>query len=195
MSQQFKDIGSVSKDLLEENYFFSQRLRIKTTNESELSFTTEGELLSTKGANASITATRKGTTLSLDKLRVRSDGRVLVEASLFPNPSGNTRFTVCAEDGRQEPGKPLHSVGKLGCEFKIPGAIHGGTISSDIDVVNGPIMRSSVLYNYSKTTKVGGEIVVNTRLEEKDPTPELSDINLGVSYDGPGWNLTGVYRG
>ena len=186
---QFKDIGKNSKDLLEEDYFFSQRLKIKTTNASDLSWLTEGELSAKGGANASITATRKGSTLSLDKLRVKSDGRVLVEASLLT--SNSTKFIMCAEDGRQEPGKPLHSVGKLGCEFKIPGASYGGTITSDIDVVNGPIFRSSALYNYSKATKLGGEIVVNTRLEEKDPTPELSDINLGISYDGPGWNLTG----
>lgn len=184
----FKDIGSGARELLEDDYFYSQRLRIKTTNASEMSWLTEGEL-STKGASAAITATRKGSTLSLDKLRVKSDGRILVEASLLT--SNTTKLTMSAEDGRQEPGKPLQSFGKLGCEFKIPGTLYGGTISSDIDVVNGPIFRSSGLYNYSKAMKLGGEIVVNTRLEEKDSSPELADVNVGISYDGPGWNLTG----
>jgi len=183
----FSDLGKASKELLENDYFYCQKLKVKTTNASLLSWFTEGEL-GGKGAVASTTVTCKGSSLSLDKLRVKSDGRVLMEASLLT--SNHTKFTMCAEDGRQEPGKPLQSFGKLGCEFKIPGAAHGGTVASDIDVVNGPIFRSSFLYNYSPAVKLGGEVVVNTRLEEKD-APELMDVNVGASYDGPGWNLTG----
>jgi hypothetical protein len=45
-------------------------------------------------------------------LFVQTDGRMFAEASYLIN--NNLKCTACIEDGRQEPGKPLHSFGKLG---------------------------------------------------------------------------------
>ena len=177
----FNDIGKGGKELLEDDYFYTQRLKIKTTNGSQLSWLTEGEL-SSKGANASISASRKGFNLSLDKLRVKSDGRVLFEASLQTNEM--SKFTMSGEDGRQEAGRPLQGFGKLGCEIRTKHVC--GT--ADIDVVNGPVFRSSALCHYGRLS-AGGEVAINTRLEEKDLGPQLSDINVGVAYAGPDWNL------
>ena len=158
-------------------------MKIKTKNESDLLWVTEGEL-SSKGAMASVSASKQGTTLSLDKFRVKSDGRVLIEASLLTSKA--SKFTMKAEDGRQEPGKPLQSFGKLGCELKTSSAY----ATADIDVVNGPIFRSSVVYNYNSSLSLGGGAVVNTHLEERDQSAELTDISMAVSYKGPDWNLT-----
>ena len=178
----FSDIGKAGKDLLEDDYFYTQRLKIKTTNESKLSWLTDGEL-SSKGVNASISASRLGSNMSLDKFRVNNDGRVLFEASLHTNDVA--RFRVSGEDGRQEPGKPLLGFGKLGFELRTPSV--SGT--ADIDVVNGPIVRSSLVYSY-KSLSIGAEAAVNTRLEEKDTAPELTEMNVGVAYRGPDWNLS-----
>ena len=178
----FNDIGRGVKDLLEDDYFHTQRLSIKTINESQLCWLTEGEL-SSKGINASISASRKGSNLSLDKLRVKSDGRICFEASL--QTSGITKFTISGEDGRQEAGKPLQGFGKLGCEVRTSSV--SGT--ADIDVVNGPLFRSDFLYNY-KLFSAGVEVAVNSRFEEKDIAPEVSDINIGFAYRGPSWNLS-----
>jgi Eukaryotic porin len=184
MSRRIKISQMTVLDLLEEDYFYSQRLKIQTKNASDLLWVTEGEL-SSKGATASISASRKGSTLSLDKFRVKSDGRVLIEASLITSKA--SKFTMKAEDGRQEPGKPLQSFGKLGCEFKMPSTY----ATADIDVVNGPIFKSSIVYNFSPSISFGGGTVVNTHLEEKNQSPELTDFSMAASYKGPDWNLTG----
>lgn len=178
----FNDIGKGVKDLFEDDYFHTQRLKIKTTNESQLCWLTEGEL-SSKGANASISASRKGSNLSLDRLTVKSDGRVFFEASF--QTSEITKFTVSGEDGRQEAGKPLQGFGKLGCELRTS-SVSG---AADIDVVNGPVFRSNFVYNYQQLS-AGAEVAINSRLEEKDIGPEISDINIGLNYAGPGWNLS-----
>jgi Eukaryotic porin len=183
LDEMFCDIGKGVKDLLDDDYFYVQRLKISTTNESKLSWLTEGEL-SSKGSFASISASLKSPNLSLDNFRIKSDGRIHVEASLQTNES--TKFTICAEDGRQEPGKLLHSNGKIGCEFRSP-AISG---KADLDIVNGPTFRSSLLYNFTDKFNFGSEIAVNTRLEEKDLSPEISDVNIGMSYKGTDWNLS-----
>jgi hypothetical protein len=168
---------------LDDDYFYYPKLRVKTTNESDLSWIAEGEL-TTRGVHASMSAIRKGTSLSLDKIRVKSDGRVLAEASL--KTSDITKFSVSAEDGRQEPGKPLQSFGKLGCEIKFPNL----SLTGDVDVVNGPILRSSFLYNYGRSLSIGAETMVNTHLEEKGQGPEVIDMNVGIVYTGPSWSLS-----
>lgn len=169
--------------MFEEDYFYTQKLSVKTTNQSELVWLTEGELSSKGGASAAVTASRKGSSLSLDKLRIKSDGRILVEASVAS--SATTKLTMSAEDGRQEPGKPLQSFGKLGFEMKSSKT----NVVADIDVVNGPIFRSSMLHKYNSNVQLGGELVINTRFEEKDQNPEFSS-DFGISYNGPGWNIS-----
>lgn len=179
----FCDVGKGAKDLLEEDYFFTQRLKVGTTNQSKLSWITEGEL-SSKGSSALISASRKGANISLDNFRIKSDGRLLVEGSI--KQSETLKLTMSAEDGRQEPGKMLQSSGKLGCEFTSP-ALSG---KAEVDIVNGPTFRSSFLYNHNSSLSVGSEIAVNTRAEEKDQFPEIALINVGLSCKGPDWNLS-----
>jgi hypothetical protein len=90
---------------------------------------------------------------------------------------------VSAEDGRQEPGKPLHSFGKLGVQYTVPAL----SVTADIDVVNGPTLFASALVNrYSFSG--GFDLQYNTHIEEKDLTPEVVDVNLGLAYRGPGWS-------
>jgi hypothetical protein len=113
-----------------------------------------------------ITAKRLGNILSLDKLRVKSDGRLLAEVSL--KTSSLSKFTMSAEDGRQEPGKPIQSFGKLGIEFTLPNI----SIDADVDVVNGPLLRTSALYKYGRY-KFGGEALVNSHIEDSDQPPEI----------------------
>jgi hypothetical protein len=173
----FKDVGSGVKDLLEEDYFYTQRLNIKTTNASNLSWLTKGEM-SHKGVNASMTATKKGEVISLDKLRVKSDGKVTLEGSLKTNEF--SKFTMGMEDGHQERGKPLYSYGTLGVELSMP-SLCGSAV---VDVVNGPVLKANMMVNLNSVWKVGGEATVNSRYEEKDQMPEVSDINVGMSYKG-----------
>lgn len=144
----YKDIGKSSKDLFDDDFFLIKKFQVKTKNDSQFEVCTEGELLS-KGANASLSITRKALPLSLDKLKIKSNGRVQIDASLKTN--SYSKFLISAEDGKQEAGKPLQSYGKFGCEFNFPtiGAIF------DLDLVNGPIIKSSLAYKYGKSILFG----------------------------------------
>jgi hypothetical protein len=54
----FKNIGKGVNNLLDDDYYYTQKLNIKTTNSSKLTWLTEGEL-SLKSASASMTTVRK----------------------------------------------------------------------------------------------------------------------------------------
>ncbi len=99
--------------------------------------------------------------------------------------SDYSKFTVSAEDGRQEPGKPQTSFGKLGCEIKYPKSL---TCNADIDVVNGPILKGAAVYTYGSDLSFGAEAVINSHLEEPR-SPELSDINVAFAYKSSNWNI------
>ena len=94
------------------------------------------------------------------------------------------KLTITAEDGRQEPGKSLQSLAKIGCEL-ITKSFH---CDAGIDVVNGPLLQSSVLYQYGNW-QLGSELFINSHLEDKDQSPAVSDVNVGLAYQGPGWSL------
>jgi len=179
----FKDIGNEVEKLLEDDYNFINKLVVKTQNQSNVIVIGDGEL-SNKGVNSSIVASYIGNNFILEKLRVKNDGRILMEAAL--KTSTFSKFTVSAEDGRQEPGKPLQSFGKLGCEFVLPKV----SLTADVDVINGPLIRTSTLYKYNNNLSFGGETVVNTHLEDKGIYPEISHFNVGFTYNGPGWSVS-----
>ncbi len=162
-----------------------KRLVVRSKNETDIEVCSEGEL-SAKGSQASLTISRLSSQLSLEKFRMKSDGRFLAEASLRTSPI--SKFIVCAEDGRQEPGKPLQSFGKLGCEILLPNPRFG--VIADIDVVNGPLFRLAALYRPTTNLSIGLESLVNSHLEDKDQSPEVVDLNICMNYRGPGWSVS-----
>ena len=64
-----------------------------------------------------------------------------------------SKFFLSVEDGRQEPGKPYQSFGKFGYELDYPPANVG--IISDVDLSNGPLLKTSVAYKYYPQAVVG----------------------------------------
>ncbi len=170
---------------MDDDYFFTQKFTFKCRNESDMCLGGEAEFGSVSPM-ANLSVSRPGSFLSLDRLRVKSDGRVLAEVSL--KTSEFSKRTVSAEDGRQEPGKPQPSFGKLGCQIKVPDTL---TCNADIDVVNGPILRGSAVYVYNQVLAIGTQAVINTRLEEspKDFAPEVTDLGMSIAYQGPNWSL------
>lgn len=83
----------------------------------------------------------------------------------------------------QEPGRPLHSFGKLGVEYTVPVL----AVTADVDVVNGPTMNASALikkYSFSG----GFDLQYNTHLEDKNLPPEIVDFNVGMAYQGSDWS-------
>mmetsp|Transcript_7806 Transcript_7806/g.7984 ORF Transcript_7806/g.7984 Transcript_7806/m.7984 type:complete len:287 (-) Transcript_7806:215-1075(-) len=178
----FKDLGKPIRDFLEKDFLVSNVLSVKTRSESGVEWKTEGELLPERTVSGKLSASYKSDTgLSLDNLRVTSEGRVLAEASL--QQTENLKLKVSAEDGRQEPGRPLQSLGKLGFEYSFP----QGSLLGDIDVVNGPTLYGSMITKYYRM-KLGIESKVNTHLEDKDESFQLVDLNLGAIYTGYDWS-------
>jgi hypothetical protein len=110
---------------------------------------------------------------------------VLAEASLKFDES--KILTACIEDGRQEPGKAFRSYGKLGLNYFSQYL----NFFSTIDIVNGPLISSNLIYKYDhqphQRLLLGGEVMVNTHLEERDQKPEFVDINVGCTYFGLDW--------
>ncbi len=159
-------------------------MKFKSTNSSQYCLSGEASFSPHKIPVASLSVNKIGPIFSLDKLRVKSDGRILAEASL--KASSISKFTLSTEDGRQEPGKPLQSFGKIGIEVNTPKV----QADASIDVVNGPVLQGSILYGY-KDFKIGGEAMINTHAEDKDQSPELSNIDIGLSYTGPNWSAMG----
>lgn len=173
-------------DILDDDYIYGQKLSFSTTNKSNFKISGDAEFGSSKAPLVSISTSRpanNGSILSIDKFRIKSDGRFLGELSL--STSTISKFTMKFEDGRQQVGKPLQSYGKLGCELTLPSL----KANAEVDVVNGPLIQSSLLYTYGKLS-VGGEILLNTHAEEKKSPPEISDLNIGFGYLGPDWLLT-----
>ena len=180
----FKDFDKEVRNLFDDYFEVSNKLKVVTKNIDDISITSEGEL-SGKTLNASVSVSRPDALISLDKLKVKSDGRVLLECSY--NTSDSAKMTLAIEDGKQEAGKPAKSFGKLGFELNNPSAFN---FTTDIDVVNGPLVRST-FYRPLGAYGVAGELVCNTHLDEglQDSKPEFSEINMGLRYIGPNYKM------
>ena len=168
--------------ILEDDYNYSHHLKFKTTNESAISFQGETEF-GPQSPSATLTISKPGSNFALEKFKVKSDGRVSTELSL--TTSAVSKFTISAEDGRQEIGKPIKSFGKIGCQFNFKNF----NFDSNIDVVNGPLLTGSFLYNY-RNFHVGGEALINSHLEEKDQSPDITDLNVGFGFTGINWAMS-----
>lgn len=60
-------------------------------------------------------------------------------------------------------------------------------VTADVDVVNGPTLRASVLAKRN-ALKAGFDLQYNSHLEDKELSPEVVDFNVGVSYKGQDWS-------
>jgi hypothetical protein len=67
----YRDLAKEVKDLLEDNYFYDQKLVVKTTNATGLKWCAEGRM-SPKGTAGNMTASLSNPTgLSLENLRMK----------------------------------------------------------------------------------------------------------------------------
>jgi len=187
----FALIGKERAEFFDDGYFISKKLFLRTKNSAGVEITADSEIMQ-KGIFGTIAASYKTPSVSLDRFAVKSDGRISLEAAMALNPF--FKVTVAAEDSRQEPGKPLHSYGKVGFEYRNPMI----QVASDVDIVNGPVLKSSVIGNY-KSLRVGTQAICNTHLEGRlnnnssaasnaSPFPELVDLSFAAAYRGTGWN-------
>mmetsp|Transcript_16343 Transcript_16343/g.24638 ORF Transcript_16343/g.24638 Transcript_16343/m.24638 type:complete len:286 (-) Transcript_16343:137-994(-) len=183
MSLYYKNLEYKINGLLEDDYFYTKKVDLKTTNASGIEWSAAG-VISPTGTVGSFSARWDNPLgFTLENFRVKTDGRVLAEASL--KVAEGLKFTSSIEDGRQEPGKPLRSYGKLGLDFLSDYV----SVQGDVDIVNGPIVSSSILGEYEKF-KFGGDVFLDTHFEDREQRPELMDASIGASYDGPDWTAS-----
>jgi hypothetical protein len=186
------EVGKQVKEILD-GYRFGKSLKVTTTNDAGLTVNVDGDLTS-KGAQGSVTASLANTNNSsggvwfnLDRLQVKTDGRVAGEASYILDSEVDSRLYVIAEDGRQEPGKPLKSFGKAGAKL----ATSALDVDCSVDVINGPTFRAAALYSHKRSNlSAGVEAQVNTHWEERNSGSELEDLNVSVAYSSAQWGLS-----
>lgn len=183
MSKYYKDLDKPITELFHDDYVFNKNLNIKTKSPSGVEWMSGGTL-SPGGALGTLGLSFKNPEgFSLENLNIKTDGKIHAEANC--KISESAKLTATIEDGRQEPGRPLHSFGKLGCEFVRKNiAAHG-----EVDIVNGPSISSSLVYK-NGFFGLGGDVFVNTHFEEKDQAPEIVDCNFAGSLGMSDWIAT-----
>lgn len=75
----------------------------------------------------------------------------------------------------------LHSFGRLGIEYRNPMV----AFASDVDIVNGPVLRSSLVGSYN-SLRVGVTGVVNAHLDDKFVRNNLMSKSASLGGGGAG---------
>lgn len=174
----FKDLEKSLTALFLDDYFWIKKIVWSTPRVNNLS--TSGYLYSNRSMNTigSVACSyySPNVGIALEQLRMKTDGCILAEVST--ELSSSVRMTACIEEGRPEPGRPVHSFGKIGLDFET----NDITLSADVDLINGPSVQGCALLNFFDRLNLGGEFLCNTHIDEKDQ-PEIIDCNVGVSFE------------
>lgn len=171
----FKDVGKAANDLINNDYCFDRKLKLKTKSASGVTLTTEGTL-KPKGVSGKLTAEFSPFEgINIKKLGVTTDGRFQTEAALLNAVDGVT-FTVKAEDGADKP-----PAGELCVDYKHDSCTVNGSV--DVCDLNGPTLYGASTFAYDKFT-VGGEVRYNTGFDSTDGAPSVVDYNAVAAFDG-----------
>jgi len=171
----FKDLSKSTNDLLNNDYNFDRKFKLKTKTANGVEFTTEGSLIPNKATSGKLSAKFKPFEgISVVKLCVTTQGRFQVEATL-ENAFEGASFTVAAEDGANKAPQGNVSM-KYGSD--------SFTFNSSVDIVDGPTLYGAGSFGYEGFV-LGGEMKYNTQFDDKDAAPSLKDYNAGLAYKGP----------
>ena len=131
-------------------------------------------------------AVREPMGLTLQNLRLGSDGRVSLDASLNLNEA--LTFKFLAEDGRYEPGKVNNSYGQVGVELR-DGPVQGSFLT---DLVNGPLILAQGVCGLGGGLSAGASMLLNTKLDAGYDTSGASVLDAGVAakYTAADWSST-----
>lgn len=169
----FKDVAKSANDLINNDYCFDRKFKLKTKSANGLELTTEGTMKA-KGVSGKLTSKFSPFQgISIKKLSVNTSGRFETEASLDDAMEGVV-FTVKASDGADLP-----PAGELAVDFKSGAA----TVNASVDVcdVNGPTLYGAGTFSYDDFL-VGGEIRYATGFDSNNGSPSVVDYNAALSY-------------
>jgi len=178
-------------------YNFSKSLQVSSMNEGGTIVTGQckidvgGPRFSVEAGQKQVPLAETTSTFTLNKVSINNEGRISGELSM--KTSDVSRLYVCAEDERQEPGRPIKSFGTIGAEYTTPSF----SLDTNVDIVNGPTSRCSFLYNYKPwNVKIGTEVQINTHLDDnkargtRGGSLELENFNIGAAYQGPSYTIS-----
>jgi len=173
----YGDITKSASDLLNNDYCFDRKFKLKTKTSNGVEFTVEN-VMSSKGVAGKLTtkcAPFDG--IKVEKAGVKTNGRLFGEFKLV-NAVKGAEFTLKAEDG----------AGKSPAgEFAVNYASGSLNLDASVDVVNGPTVYGAGTFGYDNFT-LGGEVKYNTG-SDGDSGAEVSDFNGALSYSGRDYSV------
>lgn len=175
----FKDISKAANDLLNNDYCFDRKFKLKTKTVSGVDLTTEGQL-KPKSVGGKLTAKFKPFQgITVDKLSVTTEGRFITEATLHDAMEGMS-LTVKAQDGADKA-----PAGELCVNYKANNFVLDGSV----EVVDGPTLYGAACFLYEGFV-LGGELKYNTLFDDKDGKSSLEDYNGALAYKGPDYTAS-----
>mmetsp|Transcript_17191 Transcript_17191/g.25457 ORF Transcript_17191/g.25457 Transcript_17191/m.25457 type:complete len:302 (+) Transcript_17191:21-926(+) len=192
--RQFNDLNKPTLEILHDGYFFEKRLELKTETKGGLSFNSEGKIFdSVSSENVSpvygsvgISHKNLPSGLNLEELKLTSDGRVVMEASVAVDP--NLILAVSAADSRQE----TNQVQNYGI-FSVLYGSKSAALTAKVDVVNGPTLFNTCLLSKGKWS-FGGSVQIDTQLDQSSKRPLFIQRCCGLGYSGDDWQGTAVIK-
>ena len=187
----FEDVDKKITDLFNEGFNYYKSLNISSLNESGTIVSGQGILgygtprFNIKAGQAD--GVKSTSVFTLNHVSIDNNGRVSGDLSM--KTSDVSSLYIRVEDERSEPGRPLNSSGTIGAAY----TSERFAFDTNVDIVNGPTSRSSLIFNYLPwNLKVGGEIKVNTHVDSKGRSSaggaasgmELEDFNIAAVYQG-----------
>lgn len=168
----YDDVGKTASDILNNDYCFDKKLKVKTTTNNGVSLTVEN-VMSSKGVNGKLTSKFSPFDgISVDKFGVKTNGRVFVEATLN-NALEGAEFTIAAEDGA---GKEVS--GNFGFSY----GADAFQLDASVDFIKGPTLSAAGTFGYDGFV-LGGAATFNTGADAGSGGG-LSDYNGSLSYIG-----------
>jgi len=176
----YADILKQATDLLSKQYKYDRSVEVKTTTADGVTFKGTGAL-GTKGFKANLEAKFKHGNVSLEKLNIGTDGKLVGELKLLGVAKG-LDATFEATEGTAD--SSVDSAAVFGLNF----GQDWGTVTASVDVINGPVVNADALLKYQGLL-VGGAVKINTNLhggaeDSKDAGLAVEDYGVAVGYDG-----------
>lgn len=158
----FDDVFKSTKDFFKKSFNYDSKVEVKASGANSVNFTTEAGINSSKAAFASLKAERKTGDISVDTVKVATDGKLNVDFS-FPNFVPSNKVTFKLEDGTRTSSANTSAV--FGIEGKVDiGAATGYKV--DVDAVGGAV-NASALANYDGVL-LGGKVALATPIGGAD---------------------------
>lgn len=167
----YSDISKSASDVLNNDYCFDKKLKLKTKTNNGVGLTVEN-VMGSKGVAGKLSSKfRPFSGIEVSKLGVKTCGRVFLEATL-ENAIKGTDITINAEDGAGKSPSGSLSVDYLADSFKL---------NTSLDFVKGPTISAAGTFATNGFI-LGGQVKYNTEFDDSESGAKVEDYNGALSY-------------